>query len=324
VSAALLLAVALSGTVPAAVPGAPVRAQGAELSVALSPEAPTVGDPVTAVLTLSVPLSRLTGEPRFPVWEGSWGAAEVVAAGLPERLTDRAGTATFRQRVTLTAFRPGPVPLPVRTLSVPLGGEPVELTTPPELAFTVASVLPPLPAAEDPASTAAPPPLEPRPPEPPRRLPVGAPFLWAAGSLALLALALAVLLGRRRPATAAAAAPVLSPLEELEQALARVYQAPTVEQGSVLLSLAVRRYLGRQLGFPAVESTTSEIRQRLRLHHLPTETAHGVTQVLSGCDLVKFARHQDPPGELTGRADRAQQLARALDRHLAPAPEPSP
>lgn len=314
-------------------PGAPVRVGDAELSVALSPGRPTVGDRVTALLTLTAP-AKAAGEPRFPDWQGSWGTAEVVSFTEPERLTDRNGLATWRQRVELVTFRPGAVVLPPVAVELPLAGAAggaVTLSSPAGLGFKVASVLP---NPDDPASTESPEspedptaPLRPRPPEAPRELPLGAMFWAVAGSLAALTLGLLWMLWKSRLPDAQEAPP-LAPLAELEAALATCPGQPSAEAAHARLSAALRRYLGRRLGFSALESTTTEIRRRLHRVVLPPAPVDGVLSVLAACDGVKFDRRDplrggrpDTDDTLARRLDLAARSATALERHLRP-PEP--
>lgn len=316
-------------------PGAPVRVGDLELSVALSPRTPTVGDRVTALFTLTAPAAAVTGEPRFPDWQGAWGAAEVVSFTEPERLTERDGIATWRQRVELTAFRPGTVALPPVEVTVPTRTEgDLALPSPAGLGFAIASVLPdptdpdsPL-GAEGEEGEEARSALEPRPPEAPRTLPWGRLFWILAGVLAAVTAGLLWWLWKsRRPAPASA--PDLGPLEELEVALAACATRATPVAAHAQLSTALRRYLGRRLGFSALESTTTEIRRRLHRAVLPAGGVEGVLTVLTACDGVKFDRRDParsgvaPTGDasLGGRIDLARRSAQTLERHLRP-PDP--
>lgn len=315
------------------IPGAPVRVGDVELSVALSPRQPTVGDRVTALFTLTAPADAVAGEPRFPDWPGSWGAAEVLSFTKPERLTDRDGIATWRQKVELTSFRTGAVPLPPVEVTVPRAEGEVALPSPAGLGFTVASVLPDPNAPEeaggqnpvDPENPEAA--LEPRPPEAPRPLPLGALFWTVTGALAALTLALLFWLWKsRRPDEAAA--PELGPLEELEASLAACPGLPTPVAAHAQLSTALRRYLGRRLGFTALESSTTEIRRRLHRVVLPPGGVEGVLSVLAACDGVKFDRRDparaDGHTALEQRLGLARNSAQTLERHLRPPETPEP
>lgn len=313
-AAAAPQALSASNTAPAAV------------EVTLAPGPHTVGDRVEAVLAVTVPAGRLTGEPRFPVWpedgSGAWGEAEVVEVGAVEK-QEGAGATTFRQRLVLAAFTPGRVALPPLGVALPYADATVEARTPADLALALDSVLPPV-------AEGAPAPA-PRPPAPPRALPLGAAFWWTAGALAAACLALAALAfwrARRAAATAAVGAgagtPVLDPFAELTAGVELARRAGSVAVGHTLLSRAVRRYLGRALRFPAPESTTSEIQRALAGRSLPAGTSSRLVELLRGCDLVKFARLTVEPAVLAARAETAITVAAGLERHLRPPPQPIP
>lgn len=325
-----MIALLLTGLLLAqAAPIAAPAVDGAELSVALTPEHPTVGDRVTAVLTLEVAADRLAGTPTFPDWGEGWGAAEVFEAGPPEQVSERGGVITWRQRLEIAAFRPQPIPLPPVPVIVPLTTGTVALPTPDRLTLQVGSVLPA--RADDPAADAPALPgvqgepgeaaeLELKPPAPPVGLPLGAAFLWTAAILGAACLALLLLLWRRARSAAddAAGTPLLSPLAELERSLGSLGRTPTPVVAHVLLSRALRRYLGRRLAFPALESSTTEIRRQLRERRLPDEAAREAVEVLGACDLVKFARRGDDQEALDRRSAAALATARRIEDHFAP------
>jgi hypothetical protein len=305
VTTALLLAAALA---PAAA--------AATLEVTLAPETITVGDRVEALLVLSAGEEELAGEARFPVWDERWGAAEILEVG-PVESSEASRSAAgrrvaLRQRLVLTAFRPGELELPPQRVALPGPDGTAELWTPAGLVLRVDSVLP---AG---AKTAA---LEPRAPAPPRPLPLGGAF-WltlAAGSLLAAAVALAA---RRRGTAAVAPERRLGPAEELARALERAERAGAPEEAHVLLSLALRRYLGRAFGFPAAESTTAEIRRELRGRRAPAPAAARTDELLRACDRVKFAREPVERSTLEARIAAAREIAEWLEAHLAPAPVP--
>lgn len=324
---ALVVALGQAGPGPAA-PAAPPSVGDVELSVALTPESPTVGDRVTAVLTLTAPAGSLDGDPEFPAWGPTWGTAEIFDAGEPRKLAERQGTVTWRQRLELAAFRPGRSPLPPVSVRVPLTGGTAEVATPDDLAVEITSVLPVTP--ESPPGTATTPgsaeePPEPRPPEPPQRLPLGMAFWATAAALGAAFLALLLFLWRRRAAAEAPARPRLSPLAELEQRLGALAGEPSPETGHVVLSMALRRYLGRRLGFAAAQSTTTEIRRQIVSRHLPDPATRRAVDVLANCDRVKFAGRREDRDRLaealTARAESALAAAREVETHLRP-PQP--
>jgi hypothetical protein len=291
---------------------APALAQPSPVTVALSPAGPTVGDRVQATITLRVPADRLSGEPRFPAWGKTWGEAVVVAHGEPVRRQE-GGTAVYEQTVTLAAFRPGPVPLPPVAVAVPMRAGTVRAATPAGLAVTVRSVLPP--DEKDP---------KPKKEAPPRHLAWGERFWWAlAGLLAACLLAAALLWRRRRNAVEAPApVPALPPFEELAAALDRLAAEKSMLSFHTQLSLAVRRYLGRRLPFPALESTTFEVQRQLLSRRMPPALVRPLGELLWACDLVKFANRPASEPQARERADTARRLAADLEAHLAPrAPE---
>ena len=100
---------------------------------------------------------------------------------------------------------------------------------------------------------------EPKPAAPPRPLPLGAPFWWTLAALAAAAAALGGSLWRRSRLAAGAAVPGRAGAAAARRAAAELDRLRGRALGSPLhtgLSFALRRYLGRRLPFPAVESTT--------------------------------------------------------------------
>lgn len=289
----------------------PAASGAAELDVTLEPGTVTVGDRVEAELALTVPREELSGTPRFPVWSERWGDAEIVEAGEAERVGSRSGeTLRFRQRLVLTAFRTGAVELPPKGVGVPGPTETTGVWTPAGLAFEVDSVLPDGTDVEE---------LEPRPPEPPAALPVGRAFWWTLTVTGALATALLLRLPRRGREKRSAEEPRPA-REELDSALTSA-EAATAEGGHVVLSLGLRRFLGRSFAFPAAESTTGEIRRQLRGRRCPPGVEGRIHEVLLACDRVKFAREPVTRGALEARLEAAREIARAVEDHLRP-PEP--
>lgn len=281
--------------------GSGLRAESPGVAVTLDPPAITVGDPATATLTLEV---EGGGPPSFPDWSRGWGDAQVVEAGPIESAPAGART-RYLQKLKLTAFRTGKVELP--PVAVRLDGSAGELRTPAALALEVRSVLP----ADARQAT-------PMPPEPPRPLPAPAAALWTIGALAAAVLAAAWL--ARRAGTAAAGAaepPALPPLAELEAALAAL-RGEASTPGHARLSAALRRYLGRALGFHAVESTTREIERQLAARRLEAALVSRSTRLLREVDQVKFARREATADDLERRCGDALEVAGALERHLHP------
>lgn len=314
---AALPAVAAAETPPPA-PAHTEQREGIELAVALQPREITVGDRVTALLTLTVPTDRLAAEPRFPSFPDGWGSAEVLEAVPPRESARRNDHVSFEQQLVLTAFRPGEVKLPPVEVAVPLAGRTVLLNTPESLSVQVVSVLPAQGADEAPRQEADEG-LAPRPPEPLRALPLGAPFWWTTGGLGAACLALVwLLLWQRRRESEREQVAIPAPLEELDATLRRLAESSSVVLGHVELSRALRRFLKRTLHIPALESSTREIERQLLARRLPTGVAQEAVAVLRAADLVKFARHEDDTAALAARVQAARQVGRRIDKHLRP------
>lgn len=281
------------------------------LEVSLQPERVTVGDRVTAVLTLHVPAAP-SAPPRFPVWNTTWGPAEIVEKGEPEQSKGEGGAVVYRQELVIAAFAPGRVALPPVEVAVPLAERTVRVHTPDALGFEVSSVLP--------QGTEA---LKPKPEAPPQPLPFGPAFWWTFGSMSAAALAAFLLLARRnRPQAAEAGSPYLSPFDELLAGFERVGRETSPVQGHLQLSFALRRYLGRAFQFPAVESTTSEIHRQLQSRRLAAPLVRRTGDLLRACDRVKFAGEEATGAVLHTRLQAGREIAENVRAALEPPPPP--
>jgi hypothetical protein len=287
---------------------APLLAQPSPVSVLLAPNGPTVGDRVQATITLRVRSADLAAEPRFPVWGKAWGEVEIVGQSAPARVSERDGIAVYEQRLTLAAFRPGQVPLPPAEIVVPTRAGTVQMRTPAGLAIAVRSVIPP--NEKNP---------RPKPPASLRPLPIGERFWWTLAVLLAACLVAAWLLLRwRRKTEAPAAEAPLPPFDELAAELDRLRSEPSMVTLHTRLSLALRRYLGRRLPFPAVESTTSEIQRQLLSRRMPGPLVRQTVELLRACDLVKFARQEVGETQAGERMEAARRTAGEFESHLAP------
>mgnify|MGYP001559896564 CR=1 FL=1 len=77
------------------------------------------------------------------------------------------------------------------------------------------------------------------------------------------------------------------------------------------LSDILRRYLERRYGMEALEHTSSEILEELKRRSLDKETLDAAARVLTGSDLVKFAKLA-PSYELAGQLETL--LLQAVER----------
>lgn len=293
----LALLVALAESAPAAGPAAPV------FEVALDETSITVGDPVTVTARLRLDASEARVQAEIVGVASTWGEAEVLEAPRPRPELGEEGERVWTLRVT--AFRPGRIELP--PLEVRVGSDPPRTLVATPVALEVVSVLPAAEQAD----------VRPEPPAPARSLPFPAPLGWTLAALATALVATAVVLARRsRPGAAAVPAP--APLDELERALGALAVAEPAP-GHVALSASLRRYLGRRLGFPALESTTTEVARRLAGRGLEADLARRARRLLVECDAVKFAHRPTDGAELAQRIERGIALAREVESGLAPA-----
>ena len=288
----------------------PAAAQTApKVEVSLNPQGElTVGDQVEAVLTLRADPSTLAGDPRFPVWGARWGDAEVLQKHEPVKVEEN-GATLWRQRLTVAAFRTGRIELPPVEVAVPLRARTIKVRTP-AAALAVRSVLPT--GEENP---------QPKPPAAPRQLPIGAAFWWTLAASSLVLALLAWLLWRQRRAEGAveeAVRPQLPPFDELLGELDRIAAEPSIVRLHTRLSLALRAYLGRSLGFPAAESTTSEIHRSLLARRMPGPLVRQLVELLRACDLVKFARQEAGEDRARERLATARQLGRETETWARP------
>jgi hypothetical protein len=268
-----------------------------------------VGDRIEAVLTLQVPTTELASDPRFPVWSGRWGEAEVLFEGPGQKVAENGGVATYQQRLVLAAFRPGKIPLPATKVAIPQKNRTVQAATPAGLGLDVRSVLPA--GEKQPA---------PKPPAPLKQLPIGERFWWTLAAL----LALCILSGwllwwlKKKAAKGSALVPVLAPFEELAGELDRLSAEPSTVLLHTRLSMALRRYLGRVLPFPAVFSTTSEVMRQLQSRRMPGPLVRQTVELLRACDMVKFARQEVEEARTRERVDAARKLGKDYETLFAP------
>lgn len=307
-SAAILLATLAALAAPAAAAAADDGVTP-RLAVSLAPATVTVGDPITVTASLELP--RPGAPASLEVAESGRGEVQRLDEPRLERTPSGDGerlTWTFR----VAAFRPGRFELapPV----VRLGADPsLEIPVDSRLRIEVRSVLE---GADDTA---------PAPSAAPRPMPLGAAPWWTLAALAAAVVAAGIALARRPPPAAPPPpVPALPPFVELERALAAL-GGTGAGAGHASLSRALRRYLGRALAFPALESTTAEIAHRLgRRGAVDPGHVRRIRRLLGECDGVKFARRPADEGELEARRQEALAIAREIEHALVPSAPPGP
>jgi len=263
----------------------------------LDPPEVTVGDPVTATITLEVP----AGTPvAFQDDLKQWGGVAVLSIEAPPPETD-GDRQRVRRVLHLAAFETGDLALPPLELRVG-EGEGATMARSDAATLRVRSVLG---EGEELADL--------RPPwEPP---PVARWLPWV-----LAALAAAALVGayrrwrRRRPAESARPAePMLPPDAEALQALAALLASPLLARGEVKrfhveLAEIVKRYIHRRFGVPTLERTSAEVTHDAQAAGVEPAALALVVRVLQGCDGVKFARQRPEAADCRGRVEQARGL----------------
>ena len=139
------------------------------------------------------------------------------------------------------------------------------------------------------------------------------------GLLLASCLLAAGVLARRRRIAQLVQTPAVDPLTELRQELEELRRQEDPLAVFSGLSFGLRRYLGKSFGFPALESTTTEIRRRLADLEAPRQLVARVERLLRHFDLVRFARNRGPITQDPGaRIDEALEIAQEVEAHLAP------
>jgi hypothetical protein len=165
----------------------------------------------------------------------------------------------------------------------------------------------------------------------PLRDPVGArglPWEWLLPGLAAglpVAAVLAFFLARRRRRVQASAPePASDPFPELEAA-ARAIAADIGRQPEDVvcdrIAGALRRYLERRTGEPALEMTSFELRLLGRRRGWPETVQRAVQSVMGVADAVRFAGRSVVERTLTEGVASALEAGRGLEAHLQPSPE---
>ncbi len=301
-----LLVVALGVAVTAAAAEeAPPR-----LEVSVPAAAVSVGDPVAVRAQVRDAEGWLLGElevgclPNGP-WEVVDGPRAVAGARPPA------------WQVVLAPMALGELELPAMSVSARRSdGEALVVEGGATAPVTVASVLAPG-GPNEPA---------------PLRDPVGVrglPWEWLAPA-AVLAMpvlaAVALWLRRRRPAGIGGRAE-LSPAEELRLALGELVERIGRLPADGLcdgLSTALRRYLERRTGEPALEMTSFELRRLGRARGWPEEVRRPLQRALDTADSVRFGRRPASQAQLHAAVEAGAAVAAALEHHLRPAADEVP
>ena len=103
---------------------------------------------------------------------------------------------------------------------------------------------------------------------------------------------------------------ILSPHDEAYQALSRLQHTDLLRRGQVKLyffrmSEILRRYFERRYQIRALEFTTYELIRELK-EKVQADDLNLVSETLSLCDLVKFAKYEPPPIEIIRQNNQAK------------------
>jgi hypothetical protein len=275
---------------------------------AISRDTIRVGDPFRAVVRIDVPAGSDIALP-----DSLTPTADVENAGKVRLQRDSAnGSLRIVASYPLTAWRPGPLPLPALAFTVKSaqGERAMSVELP---GINVVSVLP--------ADTAG---IEPKPPKDV----LGGNRLWWPWLLALLVLlaliAAAVWWYRKRKRARATeiVLPLVMPRERAIEELERIAKAGLIErkeykQYYTLVSEVLRRYMQTIQGEWSTHLTTDELKAKLAA----VPETRSALAVLGQADMVKFAR--SIPDDVTAARDLDRARAFVLE-YPAPVPETVP
>lgn len=247
-----------------------------------------VGEPAHLVLVVEAPVDANVAFPEFPT---DWPPFVVQSVSAISR-TVSGDTATYRQTLTVIAWRPGDHPTPETFVQYQLSsGEPVQSILAEPTVITVPSVL-------ENGDT------ELRPLKPPVSLPYLPPWLLLVVAVMVVLLTRGAMWWRSRRVTLpdgslhdGAGNPDYSPKQRALAEL-RSIRGGTLSPGVVYSTVAdcLRTYVQGQFNVSALDMTTVELMDTLRSQAvMPKPQQRDLARMLEYADLVKFADAQ--PGE---------------------------
>ena len=244
-----------------------------------------VGDPVDLTLQVTYPLGFQVILPRVP---GIWGSFEVRSQSPAAKADNGDGTETISQTIEVALFAPGTFETPELSVTLRDPAGQISEQPVPAVSLTVGSVL----VDGD---------TELRDIKPQAEVPVPPIWPWVLGALVLAGLAAAglYLLSRRRSPVPSVAMTVLdtrSAYEIAQEELDHIEKVDLPAEGRfkehyTLVADCVRRYLEGAHQVTAIDQTTEEVRLALRDTAVSRDNSGQVIDLLTDCDLVKFAKH---------------------------------
>jgi hypothetical protein len=289
---------------------------GIGLRASIAPDSAGLGDPVVLRIEAVLPKGARAQLPGDADSLGAWKrlrAGEVVkrADGSYERWTRDVTVAAYRLgavgpeslRVRAVGARGESLRIACRAPRLRIGGsirdgEPVDPSRARDIRGVVATGIPLWPWL------------------------VGGALLLAAGGF----LGARILDRRRR--RRAVEVPVMAgptPEEEFERAISLLLASGILEQGLYRefyyeVSRAVRLYLERLHGLPLLESTSTEVMERIGGKLATSDERAALREWLAEGDLVKYARMERLQAEAHLYLDRSRELVRRLARREVPPP----
>ena len=250
----------------------------------------------------------------FPEIAEELGEFRVSAREAERRRLERDGSLTVTRAYTLEPFLPGAYQIPPLTLDFGEAGEEFSFSLSSEpIVVEVSSVLPPTLGEQDLEEIAGPDRLASRR------------WLWIGGGAAVAAglAAGAVLLLRR----ARRRAPPTRPLGSAEAALAELAALLArgfAEQGLFRefyqgLSDLARRYVENRYAIHAPERTTEEFLREAQDNPALSGHSELLKSFLRHCDLVKFARLQPEPAEVSAAVEACRSFITQTSNREPPA-----
>ena len=261
-------------------------------------------------LTLSVWVRAEKNETvRFPDLKGSLGKFELLSDLPPQTHPEDNGATLERRGYILTAFETGELSIPELPFVLMHQDGALDTLYTREMKVQVASLVTDTTASEV---------------RPLKGL-IEWPRLWHKiavwGALALAVLGLLIYVWvcylrsrdekfRRDSRPLAPAKPAhLAALEELDRIKSMgLIEKGEIKQFHILVSDAIRNYLGARYGIDALEMTTWELLFTLEGKALQRETWDLNADFLNACDLVKFAKYKPQIVEINATFNRAYEL----------------
>lgn len=273
-----------------------------DIQVDVQPTRVVVGQPVTLTFTLAYPEGTRAYFPENPA------VSPFVPAGQRRTSQGVLGQGTSETHVLeLLPVRPGKAVVgPLEVAYVGPDGE-AGIAQTPRIELDVGTTLGDE-AAPELASPGTPVPVRVR----------NDPLMWTLGALgvAIVAAGLGILGYRRWRKWRDARRPAPPPIPAHERALAALADLELLGLGrdgdwrelALRVSEVVREFLGARLGFNGVEATSWEVVREIRGRDLGRMTPERIEDLLSLCDLIKFAKFQPSDAEGQALVPRAREM----------------